>query len=89
MVVHGTEDKMITFPHGVVLWRGLEKGEGKTGREYVGMEKEEDVWETGQVEKRFVRGQGHVLPIEMRGEFNGWVEELVQRGIGLNEREGL
>ncbi|ORY01192.1 alpha/beta hydrolase-like protein [Clohesyomyces aquaticus] len=84
MVVHGTEDRMITFPHGVVLWRGLEKGEGRTGKEGWGKEEEADVWEVGEVEKHFVRGQGHVLPIEMRREFGEWVEGLVERGIGLN-----
>lgn len=88
MVVHGTKDRMITFPHGVVLWRGLEKGEGKTGREYIGMEVEDDVWEEGEVEKRFVRDQGHVIPIEMRKEFGEWLEGLVERGIKLNESEG-
>ncbi|KAF2020460.1 alpha/beta-hydrolase, partial [Aaosphaeria arxii CBS 175.79] len=85
MVVHGTKDRMITFPHAVVLWRGLEKGEGKTGREFVGMEVEEDVWEEGEVEKRFVREQGHVIPIEMRKEFQQWIEGLVQRGVELNQ----
>jgi hypothetical protein len=85
MVVHGTKDRMITFPHGVVLWRGLEKGEGKTGREYVGMEVEEDVWEEGEVQKRFIKDQGHVIPIEMRQEFKSWLEELIERGIKLNE----
>jgi hypothetical protein len=89
MVVHGTKDRMITFPHGVVLWRGLEKGEGRTGKEFVGMEDEPDVWDEGEVEKRFVRGQGHVLPIEMREEFGGWLEALVKRGEELNAKEGV
>lgn len=89
MVVHGTKDRMLTFPHGVVLWRGLEKGEGKTGREYIGMEKEDDVWEEGEIEKHFIRDQAHVIPIEMRKEFNGWVEELIERGIKMNESEGV
>jgi hypothetical protein len=89
MVVHGTKDRMITFPHAVVLWRGLEKGEGRTGKEFVGMEDEPDVWDKGEIEKRFVRGQGHVLPIEMREEFSGWLEELVKRGEELNTEEGI
>lgn len=89
MVVHGTKDRMITFPHAVVLWRGLEKGEGRTGKEFIGMEDEPDVWEEGEVEKRFVRGQGHVLPIEMRQEFGSWLEELVKRGEELNAKEGI
>lgn len=88
-VVHGTKDRMITFPHAVVLWRGLEKGQGRTGREYVGMEKEDDVWEEGEVEKHFIRGQAHVLPIEMRKEFGEWVETLVERGVQLNEKESI
>ena len=79
---------MITFPHGVVLWRGLERGEGVTGKEdWLGVEKEEDVWTEGEVEKHFVKGQGHVLPAEMRVEFQGWVEGLIERGLRLNEEE--
>ncbi|CAI6333146.1 unnamed protein product [Periconia digitata] len=90
MVVHGTKDRMLTFPHGVVLWRGLEKGEGKTGTEnWLGLEQESDVWEEGEVEKRFIEGQGHVVPIEMREEFTGWLEALFQRGKELNEKEGI
>lgn len=89
LVIHGTKDRMITFPHGVVLWRGLEKGEGKTGREYVGMEVEDDVWEEGEVQKRFVKDQAHIIPIEMRKEFAKWIEELVQRGVELNQSEGV
>jgi hypothetical protein len=89
MVVHGTKDQMITFPHAVVLWRGLEKGQGKTGTEnWLGIEKEEDVWQEGEVEKHFIEGQGHVLPAEMREEFQGWVEGLIERGLKLNESEG-
>jgi hypothetical protein len=85
MVVHGTQDRMITFPHAVVLWRGLEKGQGKTGKEnWLGIEEEKDVWEEGEVEKHFIKGQGHVLPAEMREECNGWLENLFERGIRLN-----
>ncbi|KAH9873201.1 hypothetical protein J1614_005599 [Plenodomus biglobosus] len=90
MVVHGTADRMLAFPLGVVLWRGLEKGQGRTGREnWLGVEQEADVWDEGEVEKHFVKGGGHVLPAEMRGEFKAWVEGLVERGIGLNEAEGV
>jgi hypothetical protein len=89
LVVHGTNDQMLKFPLGVVLWRGLEKGEGRTGREYIGMEREDDVWVEGEVEKRFIRGQGHVIPAEMREEFNGWLEKLFERGIKMNEEEGI
>lgn len=77
---------MLVFPQGVVLWRGLEKGEGKTGKEnWLGVEEEKDVWEEGEIEKHFVKGQGHVLPIEMRETFHGWVEGLIKRSEKLNE----
>lgn len=90
MVVHGTQDRMLTFPLGVVLWRGLEKGEGVTGKEnWLGVEEEEDIWQEGEIEKHFIKGQGHVLPVEMREEFQGWVEGLVERGIKLNQEEGV
>lgn len=88
MVVHGTKDRMITFPHGVVLWRGLEKGEGKTGKEtWLGIEEEPDVWAEGEIEKRYIKDQAHVIPIEMRKEFHSWVEALIERGEGLNRSE--
>ena len=90
MVVHGTADKTLSFPHGVVLWRGLENGGGRTGKEnWLGWEDEKDVWVEGEVEKRFVKGQGHVIPIEMREEFHGWMEGLIKRGKDLNEKEGV
>ena len=53
------------------------------------MEKKDDVQEEGEVEKRFVRGQGHVLPIEMRKKFGQWVEKLVERGVETNAKEGI
>ncbi|KAL1600746.1 hypothetical protein SLS60_007134 [Paraconiothyrium brasiliense] len=90
MVVHGTKDRMLTFPQGVVVWRGLEKGEGRTGKEnWLGIEEEKDVWEEGEIEKHFVKGQGHVIPIEQREVFGKWLEELVQRGEELNKKEGI
>jgi hypothetical protein len=90
MVVHGTKDQMITFPHAVVLWRGLERGEGKTGKEdWLGIEEEKDVWEEGEVVKHFVKGQGHVIPAEMREECNRWLENLFERGIAMNREEGV
>ncbi|RMZ66451.1 alpha beta hydrolase [Pyrenophora seminiperda CCB06] len=90
MVVHGTKDRMLTFPLGVVLWRGLEKGEGVTGKEnWLGVEEEEDIWQEGEIEKHFIKGQGHVLPAEMRQEFNAWLEALVERGERLNKEVGL
>ncbi|KAF1816581.1 alpha/beta-hydrolase [Eremomyces bilateralis CBS 781.70] len=38
---------------------------------------------------RFVEGQGHVIPIEWRGRFNEWVEEMVARGEECNREEGV
>lgn len=92
MVVHGTQDRMLAFPLGVVLWRGLEKGEGKTGAEdWAAVDRDEpDVWsEDAEVERHFIRGGGHVIPIEMRDAFRGWVEGLVERGVRLNGEEGV
>ncbi|KAJ4361880.1 hypothetical protein N0V83_010821 [Neocucurbitaria cava] len=61
---------------------------GVTGREnWLGVEEEEDVWAEGLVEKHFVKGQGHVLPAEMREEFMGWQEGLIERGVRLNAGE--
>jgi predicted esterase len=31
----------------------------------------------------FEPGRGHVLPMEMRKEFNRWVEELIAKSEGL------
>lgn len=90
MVVHGTKDRMLAFPLGVVLWRGLEKGEGRTGKEnWLGIEEEKDVWEEGDIEKHFVKGQGHVVPIEQREAFDSWLKNLIKRGEDLNEKEGI
>ncbi|KAF2091536.1 alpha/beta-hydrolase [Saccharata proteae CBS 121410] len=70
MVIHGSEDKMITYPHVFVTLEGLE---GKNA-------------EYGEVEKHLIEGQGHVVPIEMREEFNSWVEALAARGEELNKQ---
>ncbi len=79
---------MITFPHGVVLWRGLEKGEGRTGKEnWLGIEEEKDVWEEGEVEKHFIRDIGHAPPVEVREDFMKWQEALIERGVKLNDEE--
>ncbi|OMP87102.1 putative aminoacrylate hydrolase RutD [Diplodia seriata] len=64
MVVHGTEDRMITFPHAKVLIEGLE-GIGEQQK--------------GEVEKRLIDGQGHCIPIEMRAEFKTWLEGLIAK----------
>lgn len=70
MVVHGTEDRMITYPHAQVLVEGLEG---------IGDQKK------GEVEKHLIDGQGHCIPIEMRGEFKTWLEGLIARGEELNK----
>jgi hypothetical protein len=70
LLIHGTRDNMVTFPHGEELLRAL-------GGEEAG------------ITKRFVDGQGHVIPIEMRDEFRGWVEELVQRTEGMRGVESV
>jgi predicted esterase len=67
MVVHGTQDRMISFPHAKDLLDGLRSG-GSGGSA-----------EDAAVEEHLVEGQGHVIPIEMRKEFNGWVKALVER----------
>lgn len=89
MVVHGTSDRMITFPHGVVLWRGLEKGEDKTNKEnWLGIEQEADVWQEGEIQKYFIKEQGHAIPAELREDFAGWLEKLIERGVRMNADEG-
>lgn len=40
--------------------------------------------EAGGVTKHFEPGQGHVIPIEMRKDFEQWVEQLVQKAEELN-----
>jgi hypothetical protein len=68
MVIHGTNDNMITFPHGEELLEAL-------GGEEAG------------ITKRFLEGQGHVIPIEMRKEFKRWIEELVEKTEALKEEK--
>jgi len=63
MVVHGSADRMISFPHGKALLEGLRSG-ARNARD---------------VEEHLIDGQGHVIPIEMRKEFNGWVKRLIKR----------
>lgn len=70
MVVHGTEDRMITYPHATVLVEGLEG---------IGDQKK------GEVEKHLIDGQGHCIPIEMRAEFKTWLEGLIARGEERNK----
>lgn len=66
MVVHGTIDGMISFPHGEKL---LELLGG----------------EEGGVTKKFIEGQSHVTPIELRKDFNGWVEAMIEKTEGMNK----
>ena len=63
-VIHGTADRMITFPHGETLAREL-------GGEESG------------ITVRFIEGQAHVIPAEMRAEFRGWIEEIVGKTEAL------
>jgi hypothetical protein len=66
MVIHGTRDRMVSFPHGEELLAGL-------GGEEAG------------ISKIFIDGQGHVIPIEMRHEFNGWVKSMIHKTIEMDE----
>lgn len=66
MVVHGTADRMVTFPHGEKLLECLGG-------------------EQGGVTKHFIEGQSHVIPMEMRTEFNGWIEQMVDKCETLNK----
>ncbi|CAD0090249.1 unnamed protein product, partial [Aureobasidium vineae] len=68
LVLHGTKDRMITFPHAEMLLNGL-------GGEESG------------IRKAFFEGQGHVVPIELRQEFNKLIEEMVEKGKTLNAKE--
>jgi pimeloyl-ACP methyl ester carboxylesterase len=67
LVLHGTKDRMITFPHAEMLLNGLGG-------------------EEGGVRKAFFEGQGHVVPIELREEFNELIEEMVEKGNTLNAK---
>ena len=40
--------------------------------------------ERGRVRNIVVDGGGHYLPLEVRREFGGWVEGIVERGERLN-----
>ena len=39
------------------------------------------------ITKHFEPTQGHVLPIEMRKQFNSWVEDLIHKTVKLNQSE--
>lgn len=64
-VIHGTADRMITFPHAETLARELGG-------------------EACRLTVRFIQGQAHVIPAEMRYEFKDWVEEIVEKAEALN-----
>jgi predicted esterase len=64
MVVHGTLDRMITYPHALDLLDGLRGTAGAND---------------GTIEEHLVQGQAHVIPIEMRSDFHSWVARLVER----------
>ena len=65
LVVHGTKDGMISFPHAEKML------------DFLGGE------ESG-VTKKFIEGQSHVVPVELRKEFNGWIEDMIERVDKLN-----
>ncbi|KAI5202735.1 alpha/beta-hydrolase [Aureobasidium subglaciale] len=67
LVLHGTKDRMITFPHAEMMLKAL-------GGEESG------------VRKAFFEEQGHVVPIELRQEFNNLIEEMVEKGNALNAK---
>jgi hypothetical protein len=64
MVVHGSLDRMITYPHALDLLDGLRSGGGA---------------DDGAIEEHLIQGQAHVIPIEMRADFNSWVARFVER----------
>ncbi|KAK8221584.1 Alpha/Beta hydrolase protein [Phyllosticta capitalensis] len=79
LVLHGTEDRMIPFEHFGVLVDGLEGvPEDKSKSD------DKEAHRKKRVEARVLEGQGHVLPIEMRKEFNAWIEANIEKGIELN-----
>ena len=76
-VVHGTEDKMISFPHGETLVRELGGRTDITNMSKTGIEKQKT--SKDEVTVRFIEGQAHVIPVEMRWEFKLWLEELIEK----------
>jgi hypothetical protein len=44
--------------------------------------------EESGITKIFIDGQGHVIPIEMRYEFNSWVESLIARTEKMKRQNG-
>ncbi|KAF1986703.1 alpha/beta-hydrolase [Aulographum hederae CBS 113979] len=66
LVIHGTQDRMITFPHVGVLLNGLRGERAETTG-------------PGGCIYHEVKDMGHVVPIEIRDTFKEWVEELVEK----------
>jgi len=62
LVVHGTQDGMISFTHAKLLREGLGEGIG---------------W-------KLFEGKGHMLPWEVREEFDALVEGMVEKGKSLS-----
>ena len=63
VVVHGTEDRMITVPHGEVLAEELSRGAG----------------EGQAIRKEIFQGQGHSIPTEKRQEFHALLEDIIDQ----------
>ncbi|KAK7521302.1 alpha/beta hydrolase-like protein [Phyllosticta citriasiana] len=82
MVLHGTEDKIIPFEHFGVLIDGLEGVPEDNSKS-----QDKEALRKKEVEKHVVKGQGHVLPIEMRKEFNSWIAANIEKGEQLNQRQ--
>lgn len=68
-VLHGTADRMVSFPHGEKLL------------EFLGGKDSGVNW-------KWVEGQSHVMPVEIREEFNGWIEDQIKRGQAANNSNG-
>lgn len=43
--------------------------------------------EKAGITKHFIEGQGHVVPIELRKEFNGWIQDHVEKAEALSKED--
>jgi len=43
--------------------------------------------EEAGITKKFVEGQGHVIPVEMRQDFKKWVVQLVERTEAMKTKQ--
>ena len=66
-VIHGTEDKMLTLPHGEVLIEQLSQGAGA---------------DKG-IRVEIFKGQGHTIPIEKRKEFDDILQDIIEKAEKL------